>query len=183
MTINDAEMRQNEFNSIADALNNYIRRIQKYNEAKNSLLNNVKNFYKGREKIIKGFKKGIFLLKSGDNDDDDDDDDDDDESEQQYTSKNSTKDDANAFNEWINKKEADINKDLFKKHFHFQRPIDLLKHLFETNDRKENTKLVSVINSELKDLKEEIIKMSEEERKIEKPDKIVKIAKRILKFN
>ena len=35
-------------------------------KAKNSLLNNSKNFYKGREKIIKGFKDGIFLLKSDD---------------------------------------------------------------------------------------------------------------------
>ena len=156
MAINNAEMRQNEFNSIVDALNNYIRRIQKYNEAKNSLLNNVKNFYKGREKIIDSFKKGTFLLKS----------DDDDESEQQQTSKKSTKDDANAFNEWINNEEADINNDLFKKHLNFQRPSDLLKYLYKTNDRKENNKLVSVINSELKDLNEEFIKMSEEKRKI-----------------
>ena len=67
-------MRQMEFNSIIFALNNYIPRIRKYNEAKNSLLNNAKNFYKGREKIIDGFKEGIFLLKSDDDDDDDDDD-------------------------------------------------------------------------------------------------------------
>ena len=42
---------------------------------------------------------------------------------------------------------------------------------------------MNVINSGLKDLKEEIKKMSEEERKIEKPDKIVKIVREILKFN
>ena len=40
-----------------------------------------------------------------------------------------------------------------------------------------------MINSGLKDLKEEIKKMSEEERKIEKPDEIVKIVREILKFN
>ena len=28
----------------------------------------------------------------------------------------------NAFNKRINKEEADINKDLFKEHFNFQRP-------------------------------------------------------------
>ena len=44
MTINDAEIRQNEFNSIIGALNNYFPKDQKYKEAKNSLLNNVKNF-------------------------------------------------------------------------------------------------------------------------------------------
>ena len=91
MTINDAEMRQNEFISIIDALNDYIPKSQKYNEAKNSLLNNVKNFYEGREKIIEGFKKGIFSKS-----------DDDDESEQQQTNKRLTKYNVNAFNEWIN---------------------------------------------------------------------------------
>ena len=111
------------------------------------------------------------------------DDDDDHESEQQQTSKKSTKDDANAFNERINKEEADINKDLFKKHFNFQRPSDLLKYLYETNDKEENNKLVSVINSELQGLNEEIKEMSEKERKIEKPHKIVKTVKEILKFN
>ena len=40
-----------------------------------------------------------------------------------------------------------------------------------------------MISSELKDLKEDIIKMSKQKRKIEKPDKIVKIVKEILKFN
>ena len=42
---------------------------------------------------------------------------------------------------------------------------------------------MSVINSGLKDLKEEIEKMSEDEIKIEKPDKILKIVEEILKFN
>ena len=138
MTINDAEMRPNEFNSIVVALNNYISKAQKYIKAKNSLLNNVKN--KGREKSIKGFKEGIFLLKS------------DGEFEQQ-TSKKPIKTDANAFNEWINKKETDINRELFKKYFNFQRPSSMVKYLYKTNDRKKNNELVSVINSGLKDLK------------------------------
>ena len=59
-TINDPEMRQNEFNSIVDALNNYIPRIQKYDEAKNSLLNNAKTFYEGRKKLLKALKKEYF---------------------------------------------------------------------------------------------------------------------------
>ena len=40
-----------------------------------------------------------------------------------------------------------------------------------------------MINSGLKDFKEEINKMSEQERKIETPDKIVEIVEKILKFN
>ena len=42
---------------------------------------------------------------------------------------------------------------------------------------------MNVINGGLIDLKKKIKKMSEEERKIEKPDKIVKIVKKILNFN
>ena len=168
MTINDAEMRPNEFNSIVVALNNYISKAQKYIEAKNSLLNNVKN--KGREKSIKGFKKRIFLLKS-------------DVEFEQQTSKKPIKTDANAFNEWINKKETDINRELFKKYFNFQRPSSMVKYLYKTNDRKKNNELVSVINSGLKDLKKGIEEMSKKERENEKPDKIVEIVEEILKFN
>ena len=66
MTIDTAEMKQDEFNSIFTVLSNYAPKSQKYIEAKNSLLSNAKSFYKGREKIIKDFKDGIFPLKSDD---------------------------------------------------------------------------------------------------------------------
>ena len=82
--------------------------------------------------------------------------------------------DAIAFNERINKKETGITTELFKKHFNFQRPSDMLKFLYKANTNQ-NNELVSVINSGLKDLKEEIKEMSEEEKKVEKPDKIVKL--------
>ena len=74
-------------------------------------------------------------------------------------------------------------KNYLKKQFNYQKPRDMLNHLYETNDINNNNKLVSVIFSGLKDLKEEIKKMSKEERKIEKSDKMVKIVKKILKFN
>ena len=66
MTIDDAEMKQDEFNSILGVLSNYTPKAQKYIEAKNILLDNTKIFYKGRKKIIEGFKNGIFPLKSDD---------------------------------------------------------------------------------------------------------------------
>ena len=90
--------------------------------------------------------------------------------------------DANAFNEWIIKKEADINSELFMKHFNFQNPSDMLKNLYQINNKEKKNKLVNVINSGLKDLKEEIKDMSEEERKIEEPDKMVKIVEDIHRF-
>ena len=58
----------------------------------------------------------------------------------------------------------------------------MLKSLYEVNTNQ-NNKLVSVTNSILKDLKEKIIEMLEEGRKIEKLDKIVKLVEEILSFN
>ena len=58
----EAERRQDEFSAVFNALKSYTPRGQKYNEAKNKLLDNAKTFYKGREKIIEGFKNGIFPL-------------------------------------------------------------------------------------------------------------------------
>ena len=69
------------------------------------------------------------------------------------------------------------------KHFNFQRPSDMLKNLYQINDKEKKNKLVNVINSGLKDLKEEIKEMPKEERETEKPDNIVKIVEEILKFN
>ena len=42
-----------------------------------------------------------------------------------------TKTDANEFNEWIIKKEADINNDLFKKHFYYGTPGFLVNELYK----------------------------------------------------
>ena len=44
------------------ALKTYASRDNKHVEAKNKLVNNVENFYKGREKINEGFKNRVFQL-------------------------------------------------------------------------------------------------------------------------
>ena len=84
---------------------------------------------------------------------------------------------------YIAKEEIDLNEELFKKYFNFQRPSDMLTYLNKTNDIEKSNKLVNMINSGLKDLKEEIKKMSEAEIEIEDPESIVKIVEEILKFN
>ena len=168
MTIDDAEMNQNGFISILDALNNQSPKAQKYIAAKNSLLNNAKIFYKGRENFFKGFKDGIFPLNS------------DDKLEEQQTSKKelpnkSTKTDFDEFNEQIIKEEADINKELFENFFKLQTPSVLLKTLYNLNDKNKNNMVVYMTKSGLSNLKNEIKKMSEDEIKIEKPYKLVDI--------
>ena len=59
----------------------------------------------------------------------------------------------------------------------------MLKDLYKIHDKEQNSKLVNVINSGLKDLKEEIKKMPEKEKGIEDPELIVEIVEVILKFN
>ena len=56
----------------------------------------------------------------------------------------------------IKKEKSPINNELFIKYFNYQKPSDMLNHLYETSDIKNNNKLVSVINSGLKDLEKEI---------------------------
>ena len=79
--------------------------------------------------------------------------------------------------------ETDINDDLFNKYFKFQRPSDMLMLLNKINDTEKNNKLVNLINSGLKDLKEEIRKISELEIENEHPEFVVKVVEKILNFN
>ena len=66
MTIDDAEMKQDEFDAMLSVLSKYTPKSQKYIEAKNKLLDNIKSFYKGREKTVEGFRNGIFPLNHDD---------------------------------------------------------------------------------------------------------------------
>ena len=87
------------------------------------------------------------------------------------------------FNELINKEETDINRELYQRHLNFQRPSKMLKIVYTTNDKKENNKFVDVIKSGLSDLKNEIEKMSENEKIIKQPNKIVNIVEKIFELN
>ena len=72
--------------------------------------------------------------------------------------------------------------ELFHKHFKFQRPSSMLKGLNSINDKKENNVLVNIIKSVLTDLKDSIKTMSENEKRIEQPDRVVDNVKEILDF-
>ena len=61
-TIDDAESKQDEFNTVLNLLKTYNPRDNRYIEAKNNLVNNASKFYEGRKKIIEGFKKKIFSV-------------------------------------------------------------------------------------------------------------------------
>ena len=72
---------------------------------------------------------------------------------------------------------------MFKKYFNFTSPTVLTKQLFKIKNKKENNELVNIINSGLIDLRDEIEKMSEDEKETEKPNKILEIVEEILTFN
>ena len=72
---------------------------------------------------------------------------------------------------------------MFKTHFNVLTPSVLAKQFYKTKDKKKNNKLVNVINNGFSDLKHEIKNMSEDEKEIEKPEKILKVVEEILNFN
>ena len=59
----------------------------------------------------------------------------------------------------------------------------MFKTLCNLNDKKKNNLLVNKIKSGLSDLKNEIIRMSKDQIKIEKPYEIMDIVEDILEFN
>ena len=72
---------------------------------------------------------------------------------------------------------------MFKTYFNFSAPIDLAKKLFETKDKKKNDELVKLSRVRWSNLKDETGKISKEEIKTEKPNKMLGIVKEFLDFN
>ena len=54
------------------------------------------------------------------------------------------------FKELINKEETEISSRLYRKHFNFQRPSEILKAVYTINNRGKNGKFVNVIKSGLR---------------------------------
>ena len=65
--------------------------------------------------------------------------------EEQEEEQEKTKTDMNEISKYIAEEETDINEELFKRHFNFQRPSDIFNSLNNTNDIEKNNKLVDVI--------------------------------------
>ena len=184
-------------------LKHYAPRDNKYVEAKNKLVINVENLYKEKEKIIEGFKNGVFPVYYGNREEfSEDEEDEEDEEEQnpievdsnalikQITDEEKQEEqkpikyDYKTLIKQITDEEKDINDEIFKKYFKVRMPSDMLVFLNnKNNDTEMKDQLVNLTNSGLKDLKGEIKKMSKAEIENEKPDKIVNIVEKILEFN
>ena len=70
-----------------------------------------------------------------------------------------------------------------KEYFRFQDLISMQIELYKTKNTGKNNKLVNVIKSGLRDFKEEIKDIGEEEKEIEQPNEIVDIVEKTLDFN
>ena len=151
-------MKPKVLDNVGDLFNElYYIYKDKYNEEKDGLnTKNKKVFYYEKLRLTDDYQYESEEEKK--------------EEKEQQTSKKEplkkpTKDDVSNLNEWVNEKERGISSDIFQRHFKFQRLSDILKSLYRTNDKKNNSKLVNVIKSGLSDLKNQIEDMSEEEKK------------------
>ena len=72
----------------------------------------------------------------------------------------------NKFSKYIEKKWKGISYDLFKKDFDFETPTQLTKNLFEIKDKTKNNDFVEEIKKRWSKLKDDIEKMSEDEKKL-----------------
>ena len=71
---------------------------------------------------------------------------------------------------------------MFKNYFNFVVLSSLAKKLYDTKNKNKNNEFVKAIKNKWSKLKDEIKEMSEDEKKIEQPNKILKIAERTLEF-
>ena len=80
------------------------------------------------------------------------------------------------------KKEIGTNR-IISKTFQFNRSSEISKSVYNMNNKNKNSHLINVIKSGLSDLKKEIEKMGEDEKRIEELDKMVNIVVKIILFN
>ena len=103
----------------------YAPRDNKYVEAKNKLLNNVENVYKGREKIIKGFKNRVFPVYYDER-----------HGHQMKAQREIEKEEEKEFLKYIQNESKDIGYLSFSYYLNFAKPSDFAKRLFEIKDKK-----------------------------------------------
>ena len=135
-------------------------------KAKAETLSAAEKLLNNRREVIDALKTGIFPYIDG-----------------FQIKEEESKDDIKKFIEYIKHESKGTNYDLFKDYFNFVVPSVLVKQLYATKDKNKNDKLVEEIRNRWSNLKDKVEKMSQNEKEIEKPDKILKIVKEILDFN
>ena len=138
-----------QFNAIVGVLEDYTPKNNKYIEAKNKLLNNVKKIYEETEKIIEGFKNRIFPFNYDKADGEHLRFEREEERLHNIKNKNGLIDYKN-LNRLIDIRTTDINGELTRKHFLVQDLGSLLEKLqMSKNNSERNKTQVGLINSRL----------------------------------
>ena len=94
--------------------------------------------------------------------------------------KKKIKDGFKQFIEYIENESVGINYDLFKDYFNFIVPSALVKKLYKAKNKNKNNELVEERKERWSNLRDEIKKMPEDEKKIEQPNRILRIVKEFL---
>ena len=122
-------------------LKRYSPKHDKYVTLKNNLLDNASKFYKGREKIIEGFKSKVFPLYYDSRYHEERMKYEEEEQEEQKKQDKKPFNPEEIIERMINREKLPINNELFKKHFKLEKPILMHKVLHETkNDKEKNSK-------------------------------------------
>ena len=164
--LKDAENKQQNIKILLNKLRKYNPTNPKKIKDKEETLSAAEKLLNNKQEVIDAFKTGIFSYIDA------------------FQIKEESKEErAKKFLEYIESETKDININFFNKYFNFAVPSALEKQFYEKKYKKKN-KLINIINSGLSDLKDEIKKMSEDEKKkFEQPDKVLKILNKIIDFN
>ena len=167
--LTDAENKQNKIKTLLNKLRKYNPAKLKNIKAKEKTLNAAEKLLNNRQEAIDAFKTGIYPYIDGFQIK---------ESEEEL--KEESKDDLQKFIEYIKNESKRINYDLFKNYINFIVPRALVKQLYKTKNKNKNNALVEQIKKRWSNLKDEAEKISDDEKEIEQPDRILKIVKEIL---
>ena len=183
--LKDAENKQSNIKILLNKLRNYNPTKPKKIKAKEETLSAAEKLLNNRQDVIDAFKTGIFPYIDGSRIKKESEEESGGESEEESEEKKleKIKDDFKKFIEYIGNESKSINCDLFKDFSDFWVPSALAKKLYETKNKRNNSKLLNTIKDRWSHLEDKVKEMSEDEKEIEQPDRILKIVEEILNSN
>ena len=153
--------KQDEFNAVFHSLSAYSPRSKRYTESKNKFLDNVRYFYKDKEKIVEGFKNGTFSIQHDENGRPEDHD------ENDIRDRNDLID-YKKLNRLTDLKGRDLSDELFRGYFKYQDPSHMLESVSNTKNTERNEIQVNLIKRLLNGFKNKMKSKSETEIEFEK---------------
>ena len=177
ITIDDAERKQDKFDLVLYHLNKYTPKNPKYIEAKNNLVKNVEKFYDGRKRkyLIRKYFRFIamkYWRKKLDS-----------RKEKKILDMKTVFLITKNLQDWLIPK-SEANDELIRKHVLVQDLGELLEKLRKSkNNPGKNSIQINLINSGLRDLKEDNEDMNEQEEEPENSNVIVNLVENNLEFN